>query len=94
MGNTGLGYGLVGPINGTPACYLGLGGYVERTFFKSYSEPNSKTLGDAWKGAITKYLVTFRMQDQADSKTVEEWTVFGDSSLKIGGYSAAEGLLN
>lgn len=95
MGNTGLGYGFVGLINGTPACYLGLGGYVERTFFKSYNESSSKTLGDAWVGAITKYLVTWPgMQVQADCKTVEEWAVLGDSSLKIGGYSAAEGILN
>jgi hypothetical protein len=96
MGNTGLGYGLVGSINGTPACYQGLGGYVERTFFKSYSENNStKTLGYAWKGAITKYLDTWPgMKAQADAKTVEEWIVFGDPSLKIGGYSAAEGRLN
>jgi hypothetical protein len=97
MGNTGLGYGLVGSINGTPACYQGLGGYVERTFFQSYNESTSKILGDAWTGAITKYLQVWPgMQDQADCKTVEEWIVLGDPSLKIAGYpaSAAEGLFN
>ncbi|DAC72725.1 MAG TPA: hypothetical protein DSN98_03615 [Thermoplasmata archaeon] len=95
MGNTGLGYGFVGTIDGEPACYQGLGGYVERTFFKSYNESSSKTLGDAWVGAITKYLVTWPgMLQQADCKTVEEWIVFGDSSLRIGGYSAVEGILN
>jgi hypothetical protein len=86
IGNTGLGYGLVGQTeDGLPACISGLGGYVERTFFKSYNESTSKTFGNAWTGAITKYLQTWPgMAQQADAKTVEEWLPLGDPSLVIG----------
>ena len=86
MGNTGLGYGLIGMLNATPACIQGLGGYVERMFFKSFNESSTKSLGDAWGGAITKYLQKWPgMAQQADCKTVEEWLPLGDPSLVIGG---------
>ena len=86
IGNSGLGYGYVGMIGGVPACIQGLGGYIERTFFKSFNESSTKTFGDAWGGAITKYLVKWPgMTDQADCKTVEEWLPLGDPSLMIGG---------
>ena len=88
MGNSGLGYGLVGSINGQPACYQGLGGYVERTFLQSYNASANKTLGNAWTGAMTRYLITWPgMAQFADAKTVEEWLALGDPSLLIGGYS-------
>jgi len=87
MGNTGLGYGLTGDINGTPACYQGLGGLVERTFLQAYNASTNKTLGNAWAGAITRYLNIYPgMGDLADAKTVEEWLALGDPSLMIGGY--------
>jgi hypothetical protein len=86
IGNTGLGYGLIGTMDGIPACVQGLGGYVERTFFKSFNESSTKIYGDAWGGAITKYLQKWPgMSDQADCKTVEEWLPLGDPSLMIGG---------
>jgi hypothetical protein len=86
IGNTGLGYGQIGMVDGVPACVLGLGGYVERMFFKSYNEGSTKNLGDSWGGAITRYLIDFPgMQQQADCKTVEEWALMGDPSLQIGG---------
>jgi hypothetical protein len=86
IGNTGLGYGLVGEQDGLPACIAGLGGYVERTFFKTFNESANKTFGGAWAGAITKYLQKWPgMAQQADCKTVEEWLPLGDPSLVIGG---------
>jgi hypothetical protein len=85
IGNTGLGYGMIGMVNGTPACILDLGGYVERMFFKAYNESTIKTFGSSWTGAITKYLQTWPgMAQQADCKTVEEWLPLGDPSLVIG----------
>lgn len=87
IGNTGLGYGLVGQTeDGLPACISGLGGFVERTFFQAYNESASdKTLGYSWAGAITKYLHVWPgMAHQADCKTVEEWLNLGDPSLVIG----------
>jgi hypothetical protein len=86
VGNTGLGYGLVGVgEDGKPACTQGLGGFVERMFFKSYNESTVKTFGSSWTGAITRYLQVWPgMAQQADAKTVEEWLPLGDPSLVIG----------
>jgi hypothetical protein len=99
MGNTGFGYGTVGEngdIDGDgvndPDCIEALGGYQERTFYKAYDEGKT-ILGDAWKFAQTYYQDTFPgMADQTDCKTLEQWALIGDPSLKIGGYPAAEGL--
>jgi len=85
IGNTGLGYGSIGIIDGLPAVIQALGGYVERCFFKAYNESTAKTFGGSWTGAITKYLQTWPgMAEQADAKTVEEWLPLGDPSLVIG----------
>jgi hypothetical protein len=54
----------------------------------------TKILGDAWGYAITNYLNTYPInwstpsaKDSAyDAKTVQEWVLFGDPSLRIGGY--------
>lgn len=88
MGNTGLGYGGIGDVNGEPACYQVLGGFIERTFLQAYNASTIKTLGNAWSGSITRYLNVYPgMADQADTKTVEEWLALGDPSLMIGGYA-------
>jgi hypothetical protein len=88
LGNTGLGLGMVGSINGQPACYQMLGGYIERSFLQSYNASVTKTLGNAWTGAMTRYLITWPgMAQFGDAKTVEEWLALGDPSLMIGGYS-------
>lgn len=93
MGNTGLGYGAVGNYgdldgdgNDLPDTVETLGGYQELMFFEAYNE--GKTfLGEVWGGAETKYLNTFPgMEDQTDCKTVTQWPLLGDPSLKIGGY--------
>ena len=45
-------------------------------------------LGETHASAITSYLTKFPpMTDRIDGKTVEEWALLGDPSLKIGGYS-------
>ncbi len=94
MGNSGLGYGTIGDNNhdGIPDCIQYLGGYQEGMFFKTINE-GVNILGDAWKGTISKYLDAFPgMADQIDCKTVEEWPLIGDPTLKIGGYAAGAGL--
>ena len=100
MGNTGLGYGAVGEhgdLDGDginePDCVEALGGYIEGQFFKAYGVDNVDVLGDAWCQAVTTYLSVYPpMADQTDCKTVEQWALLGDPSLKIGGYPAAIGL--
>jgi len=94
MGNTGLGYGAVGDhgdVDGDgvdlPDTLEAVGGYQIHMFFKTYSE-GVDILGEVWGGAQSKYLDTFPgMDDQIDCKTVEQWPLLGDPSLKIGGYS-------
>ena len=94
LGNTGLGYGSVGEhgdLDGDgvnlPDTAEAVGGYQEVCFFKTYDE-GVDILGEVWGGAQSKYLDTFPgMEDQTDCKTVEQWPLIGDPSLKIGGYS-------
>jgi hypothetical protein len=99
MGNTGFGYGTIGNVGdidgdgiNDPDCVEALGGYQERVFYKAYDEGKT-ILGETWAGAQTYYQDTFPgMADQTDAKTLQQWLLIGDPSLKIGGYPAAEGL--
>jgi hypothetical protein len=95
LGNTGLGYGKVGnsgDLDGDgidePDCIEGLGGYLETLFFKAYGMNDTNILGQTWARAITSYLHTYPgMNQKLDCKTVEQWPLLGDPSLKIGGYA-------
>jgi hypothetical protein len=82
MGNTGLGYGYLGD-----GCTLGLGGWISPEFFRQYGEEGHEILGEAYGQAITNYLTVIGGKQQHDAKTVQEWVLLGDPSLKIGGYS-------
>ncbi len=94
IGNTGTGYGYTGnsgDLDGDgvddPDCLEKFGGYLETLFFKAYGQKNSEYVGDAWLQAITDYLLVYPgMKSQTDAKTVEQWVLLGDPSLKIGGY--------
>ena len=97
FGNTGLGYGAVGnsgDIDGDgidqPDTLEAVGGYQIRMFYETLDE-GKEFLGEAWLGAQNKYLDTWPgMDDQTDCKTVEQWPILGDPSLKIGGYQTDE----
>jgi len=94
IGNTGIGYGTTGDygdLDGDgvddPDCVEALGGYIETLFFKAYGEENIEILGETWGHAVTEYLKVYPgMSSQTDCKTVQQWALFGDPSLKIGGY--------
>jgi hypothetical protein len=94
IGSTGLGYeagGEVGDLNGDgrnePDCVEALGGYLETQFFKAYGVNHTNILGNAWCAAINSYLSLYPgMQNRSDAKTIEQWTIFGDPSMYIGGY--------
>ena len=89
IGNTGLGYGLIGDYNDNdiPDCIEGLGGWIESHFFQVYGEQGKEILGETWGQTVTDYVNTFPCnKDQIDRKTVEEWVLLGDPTLKIGGY--------
>ena len=94
LGNTGIGIGRVGnygDVDGDgiddPDCLEALEGYLSTRFFKVIGQDHAEHLGEAWAGAISSYLDVFPgMNDQSDCKTVQQWALLGDPSLKIGGY--------
>jgi hypothetical protein len=93
IGSTGLGYeadGEHGDIDGDgivePDCVEVLGGYLETEFFNLVSN-KVMYLGDAWGGAISQYLNQHpAFMNQSYAKTIEQWVLIGDPSLRIGGY--------
>jgi len=74
--------------------FSGAGDYLEPSFFYQIGKNNSNYLGDAWKQTIHMYLDKYPIDwntpaawDYAiDAKTVQQWVLLGDPSLKIGGY--------
>jgi hypothetical protein len=84
MGNTGLGYGM-------PGIDLTTGGgdsWITIEFFKQYGTEGLDVLGQAYQQTLTSYVNTFDMTDLAAGhpKSVQQWVLLGDPSLKIGGY--------
>jgi hypothetical protein len=95
IGPTSSSYGLMGNMYGDidgdgidePNCVEGYSGYITREFYNSYNQ-SIEILGDVWSNTITKYINTWPdTWDAVDSKTIQQWVLFGDPSLKIGGYS-------
>jgi hypothetical protein len=91
IGCTGLGYGKEDKHNPE----LGGGGdYLNVLFFKEYGQNQSNTLGEVWGTAISTYLDEYPIDwnelgfsdTGLDAKTVQQWVLLGDPSLKIGGY--------
>ncbi len=83
IGNTGLGYGYAGNYT-----LQGLGGWIEPRFFYNYAEEKKDILGETHCKTIIDYLIKFDVNnDRIDRKTVEQWILLGDPSLKIGGYN-------
>ena len=97
FGNTGLGYGAVGDngdIDGDgenlPDTLEAFGGYQIKLFYEIFDE-GEDIIGKCWGETIKRYLNTFPgMSDKTHCKTVEQWPLFGDPSLKIGGYRTDE----
>jgi hypothetical protein len=83
MGNTGLGWGY-----GNEGATQGLGGWIEPRFFHAYANQSKETVGNAHSQAITDYVnIIGRVNTEShDRKTIEEWVLIGDPSLKMGGY--------
>jgi len=91
IGCTGLGYGKEDKQDPSQG---GAGDYLNVLFFKECGENQKDILGEAWGDAISSYIDEFPIywnqhafNDTAlDAKTVQEWVLLGDPSLKIGGY--------
>jgi len=95
IGNTGTGWGWEGEF-----CTVGAGdGWISSEFFRQYGENGYDILGDNYLQTQTKYISQFREftlpdswwypdygWDIIDEKTVQQWVLLGDPSLKMGGY--------
>ena len=85
IGNTGLGYGMPGKV-----CTVGGGdSWITIEFFKKYGAEGYHILGQAYTQTLISYLDNFDMTDleAGHPKTLHEWVLLGDPTLKIGGYS-------
>lgn len=67
---------------------LGLADWLEPRFFDVYANQSINILGEVHDQAIRDYIniIGGVNSHQNDRKTIEEWTLIGDPSLKIGGY--------
>lgn len=78
--------------------FEGASDYLYPQFFYEYGVNGTDILGEAWGKAITNYLHNYPINwstpaawDYAyDAKTLQQWVLFGDPSLKIGGYYSLE----
>ena len=96
MGNAGYGWGWEGEW-----CTIGAGdGWLSSEFFRQYGETGQEVLGLTYSQAITSYISNFKEfvlpecwwepdegWDWIDEKTVQQWVLLGDPSLKMGGYN-------
>jgi len=89
IGNTGYGYGNLGKW-----CNIGgVDNWITTEFFRQYGEEGHDILGEAFSQAIANYISHFKTTDDPDlrwdeghEKTVQQWVLLGDPSLKMGGY--------
>lgn len=80
----------------SPDINLGYGGieWLDIQFFSEYGRNHTDVLGDTWKDAVTSVIRQCPIDWSDDSvdgsalvvKNIQQWALFGDPSLKIGGY--------
>lgn len=81
----------------SPDISLGYGGieWLDRQFFADYAENHTTILGDTWRAAVTHVIqeCPINWNDTTSTgaalvaKNIEQWVLFGDPSLQIGGYT-------
>lgn len=91
--------GSIATIGATGLCWYGVeyggGGtdWLNVRFFKEYNG-GTKVLGQIWKDALASFIDTFPINWESpaggvssiDAKSVQEWVLLGDPSLRTGGY--------
>ncbi|MCD6482025.1 MAG: peptidase C25, partial [Thermoplasmata archaeon] len=88
-----------GTPDGIPDCIQYFDGWLEPHFFEVYNKHGKDMLGEAWGTNLADYLNQFLIDWSKEwesglpynfhivnCKTVQEWVLLGDPSLKIGGY--------
>ncbi len=74
--------------------FSGAGDFLEPSFFYNYNVEGYDVLGECWAATLSRYLDFYPIDwsepaesDYAiDAKSVQQWVLLGDPSLKIGGY--------
>lgn len=82
IGNTGTGYAWLGGRTLSHGS-----GWFAPEFFRLYSEENMHNLGQPFAHAVTNYIIIHGVEYRQHVKMMEEWTLLGDPTLMIGGYS-------
>jgi hypothetical protein len=63
------------------------GGLLAVEFFRLYGQEDMRTLGDIHTKTIENYIEIFPVtSNKFDCKSIQEWILLGDPSLRIGGY--------
>jgi len=89
ISNTGLGTHGDGDTdyNGIADYLEILNGWMEIRFFQLYGEEHQANLGENHGQTLIDYLNRFiGNNDKMDIKMVQQWELFGDPSMQIGGY--------
>jgi len=87
--NTNICYGTSGDLNGNgiPDDAESFGGKLAVDVLRFYGEENITTLGDIHMQTVKDYVSGFPVStNKYHCKSVIEWILIGDPSLKIGGY--------
>jgi hypothetical protein len=87
--NTNICFGDFGDknSNGIPDDSEKFGGLLAVEIFRLYGQEDMKILGEIHSQTIEDYVSNFPVStNKFDCKSVQEWILFGDPSLKIGGY--------
>ena len=86
IGNTGLGYGVIG----VDCNAVGLDGGICIEFLKQYGVEGYDILGETYCQTQINYGTNFDLSLQEHGKTITQWILLGDPSLKMGGYQPPE----
>lgn len=82
IGNTGLGYGVLGE----DCTREGLDGGIGIEFFEQYFQKGIHILGETIKETQISYISQFDIDNLDHAKSLVQWVLLGDPSLMVGGY--------
>jgi hypothetical protein len=88
--NTHICFAAIGDNNGNdiPDDVEMFGGFLAAEVFRLYGEENIDILGDIFRKTVENFVTTQSISfNKINVKSVQEWVLIGDPSLKIGGYN-------
>ncbi|MFH2002704.1 MAG: C25 family cysteine peptidase [Planctomycetota bacterium] len=90
LSNSNSCYGVPGDANqnGIPDDAEKYGGFLAVEFFRLYGAEGMRTLGEIYRQTVANYVAAFNVKNNLyHCKSVTEWHLMGDPSLKVGGYA-------